>query len=62
MIDEAGEAHIAGSGLCGLETICGNVWTEQKYEYDVGTPTCSGCIDAAKDLLKQCTPKEIKSW
>lgn len=60
MIDNDGEKHLEGSSLCDLETMCGRVWTDYKYEYAEGTPDCCGCIDAVKQLLKDCTLKELK--
>lgn len=62
IIDKDGLAHLPGGAQIGHETLCGNVDTCTVYNYDKGTPTCKACISAAKDLLKQCTLKEIKSW
>lgn len=63
MIDpETGYSHLGGSSLSDMETMCGNALTSIDYEYTTGTPTCAGCIDAAKMLLKNATAKEIKSW
>jgi len=62
MIDNEGYVHLEGSAISDLATMCGNALTSIEYEHAIGVPTCAGCIDAVKTLLKNATVKEMKSW
>lgn len=60
--DQEGVSHLPGCSINTFETLCGFCDTRTRYEDKEGTPTCRGCIAAAKDLMKAATAKEIKSW
>ena len=55
-------AHLQGSGVCGTETLCGNVDTFTDYEDitgEVQEVTCTGCLDVVYSVLESLSATEL---
>jgi hypothetical protein len=57
---EIGIAHLPGSALCDMETLCGYVNTGNTYENTQGKVTCEGCLDVARTVARSLTASELK--